>query len=165
MQSVAQKKARINGWIKEYEKRIEQHKVNYGETSRLGYLHIMLCKNKIKSWKQKLKTLTKEKQINKVQVCKFVYEKSCEYFGVRIYFDKEGSAGSIDKKPERYYVSKFLVDSGLTDQYSCHAIGGYIRSFYPRRNELTKRKDHKNSYRAYKLTMESELQANNIQYK
>lgn len=165
MKTIAQKRAKINGWIKEYEKRVGVYKLKYGGQSNISKFQAQRCGYKIKIWRNQLKEVTKQHLINKKIVAKFVYKKTCEYFGSDINLNAQMRWGSLGRKPQNYYISKFLVDYGLISDDSMIHIKSLKRSMYWRRDALTKSNEHKNSYRAYKLAMQVELEAAAIIYK
>ena len=165
MKTIAQKKAKINGWIKQYQDRIEVYKAKYGEHSFKAELYQKSCLFKIASWRKDLAALNKRKMIDKFVVAKFILLKSEDYFGHKITFGRDGKRSNLDQDEARYYISKFIVDSGLCGEDSCIAIKATRNRMYQRRDILTSSNEHKNAYRAYRLTIEAELLANEIQWR
>jgi len=165
MQTIAQKKAKINGWIKQYQDRIESYKAKYGEHSFKAELYQKSCLFKIASWRKELLSLSKRNTIDKFVVAKFILLKSEDYFGHKITFGRDGKRANLDKDEARYYVSRFIVDSGLCGEDSCIALKATRNRMYQRRDILARDKKHRNAYRAYRLTIESELLANKIQWR
>jgi len=165
MQTIAQKKAKINGWIKEYQNRIEKYKQKYGEDSFKSKLYQRSCFFKIASWRKDIEALNKRNMIDKFAVAKFILSKSEEYFGRKINFGRDGKRANLNQDEARYYLSKFIVDSGLCGEDSCIALKATRNRMYQRRDILTKSIEHKNTYRAYRLTIEAQLLANKIQWR
>lgn len=165
MKTIAQKKAKINGWIEEYKKRIQDYKLKYGNKSFKALHYQRSCIFKIQSWRLELKSLNKKQMIDKFAIAKFILLKSNEYFGKKITFGKDGKGSNLEYNPERYFVSKFIVDNGLGGEQSAIALKSDQNRLYSRRDMLTKSKEHKNAYRAYKLTMLAELESAGITYK
>lgn len=164
MNTIAKRKARLNGWIKTYQDRIEQAKQTYGAYSVKFKVTEKYLKFKINGWQKEYQKLCKAKAVDKAKICKFIEQKTIEYFGEPLVYDNNRYF-NIDNTPNKYYISKFIVDNGLASDESAFALGTKIRAMRNRRDALTENKDHKNAYRAYKLTMESELQAAKIVYK
>lgn len=165
MKTIAQKKAKINGWIKEYQNRIEMYKGKYGEHSFKAELYQKSCLFKIASWRKELLSLSKRNTIDKFSVAKFILLASEEYFARKINFGRDGKRANLDQDEARYYVSKFIVDKGLCGEDSCIALKATRNRMYQRRDILTKSVEHKNAYRAYRLTIEAQLLANQIQWR
>lgn len=162
MQSIAQRKARINGWIKTYEQRMEQYKQTYGYDSVAARIQVQRCRYKIRAWKEQLDRISKSKAITKKEIVCKVLELSERYFEQKLEYNR---GYSLDKAPLKYYISKFVVDNALLNKYTAILLHTTPRKAYERRDKLTYSQEHKNQYRAYRLTIESELQALNIIYK
>lgn len=164
MQTIAQRKARLNGWIKTYEDRIEQYKVKYGPRSMKGGNYIRYCKFKIEGWKKQYAKLAKSKSvIDKALVVKFILAKTEEYFGEPVVYSNLRNV-NVDIAPGKYYLSKFIVDKGLCSDDSCAAIKTKTRSAYQRRDTLTADKNHKNRYRTFRIFMEEALSNSKLKY-
>ena len=164
MNTIAKRKARLNGWIKTYQDRIEQAKQTYGAYSVKFKLTEKYLKFKINGWQKEHQKLSKSNVLDKVKICKFIEQKTLEYFGEPLVYDNNRYF-NIDNTPNKYYISKFIVDSGLASEESANALGTKIRAMRKRRDALTNNQEHKNAYRAYRLTIESELQAEKIIFK
>lgn len=156
MQSIAQRKARLNGWIKTYEQRIIEAKLKYGEYSVKFKATSRYLSFKIKGWQKEYQKLSRSNIIDKVKVCLFIKEKTIEYFEQPLIYDNSRYF-NLDNTPNKYYISKYIVDKGLASEDSAIALGTKIRSMRQRRDVLTSMKPHKDAYRAYKLSMDAEL--------
>lgn len=157
MQTIAQRKARLNGWIKTYEDRIEMYKTKYGPKSMKGSGYIRYCKFKIEGWRKQYAKLDKMRStLDKASVVKFILAKTEEYFGEPVVYSKSRH-DNADNSPGKYYLSKFIVDKGLCSADSCAAINTRERAVYARRDSLTSNKEHKNSYRAFRIYMDEVL--------
>lgn len=164
MNTIAKRKARLNGWIKTYQDRIEQAKKAYGAYSVKFKLTEKYLKFKINGWQKEHQNLSKSNVLDKVKICKVIEQKTIEYFGEPLVYDNNRYF-NIDNTPNKYYISKFIVDIGLASEESAHALGTKIRAMRKRRDALTNNQEHKNAYRAYRLTIEAELQAEKILFK
>lgn len=162
MQSIAQRKARINGWIKTYEQRMEQYKQTYGYDSVAARIQVQRCRYRTRLWKQQIDRLNSSKAITKQEVVGKVLELTERYFEQKLEYNR---GYTLDKAPLKYYISKFVVDNGLINKYTAILLHTAPRKAYERRDVLTYNQEHKNTYRAYRLTIESELEALNIIYK
>lgn len=161
MDTIAQKKARINGWIKEYEKRIEEYKEKYGYESRKFVMFRNNCKWKIKDWKKKYQELSKPR-LDKIYVVKAILGKSKEYF----ISDLEYNRGySLDMSPFKYYIAKLVQDLGLNNKYTARQVlKSEYRKVIERRDVLTKNKEHKSPYKTYREKIIKHLKDNKIKY-
>ena len=162
MRTIAQQKARINGWIKTYEQRMEQYKQTYGYDSVAARIQVQRCRYRIRLWKQQYERLSKSKAMTKQEIVSKVLELTETYFEQKLEYNR---GYSLDKAPLKYYISKFVVDNGLINKYTAILLHTTPRKAYERRDKLTSNQEHKNAYRAYRLTIEAELQAANIIYK
>lgn len=162
MRTIAQQKARINGWIKTYEQRMEQYKQAYGYDSIAARIQVQRCRYRIRLWKQQIERLSNSKAITKQEVVKKVLELTETYFEQKLTYNR---GHKIETAPLKYYISKFVVDNGLLNKYTASILQTASRKAYERRDVLTHNKEHKNAYRAYRLTIEAELKAANIIYK
>ena len=162
MQTIAQNKAKINGWIKQYQKRIEEYKKKYGEYSFKYELYKKSCVYKIKSWEKELSLFEKKKDYTKA--IQFILDKTNKYFVTKVKWDKSRSV-NIDTNPEKYYICRFLVEAGLNGITCEKVLKTTVRNIYQKREVCSKTTKHKNTYRAYRLTIEAALKAENIIYK
>ena len=162
MQTIAQKKARINGWIKTYEDRMKSYVEKYGYDSIESRIQCQRCRYRIRLWKQQLDRLNNSKFIVKQNVVQRVLEFTETYFEKKL---KDEKGYTLNNSPIKHYISKFIVDNGLLSKHTASIIKTTTRETYKRRDKLTENKDHKNNYRAYRLTIEAQLLANKIQYK
>jgi len=162
MQTIAQRKARLNGWIKTYEQRMEQYKQTYGKDSIPARIQVQRCRYKIRLWKQQIDRLNLSKVITKQEIVSKILELSERYFEQKLEYNR---GYSLYKAPLKYYISKFVVDNGLINKYTAIILHTTPRKAYERRDVLTYNHEHKTYYRAYRLTIESELEGLNIIYK
>lgn len=162
MRTIAQKKARIKGWIKEYKNRINLYKEKHPPYSRQLKVLLLNCNDKIKKWESELDKLGYKQDYTKL--IQFILLKTNEYFLREVQWNGSRSI-NINTNPEKYYLCRFIVELGVNGVYAQNVLGTTVRNIYEKREVCAKAEKHKNSYRAYKLTMEAELQANNIQYK
>jgi len=151
--TISQRKAKINGFIKTYEERIEQYKLKHGHESFRYKLLRQSCKNKIESWRKELKTLGTK--VNKVPLIEDVTKESEKYFGYSL-------IGNAPKKIDigRLFVSKYLVDGGLI-RVNYKPLGVTSKALYRRREEATqyvsKSQKNRTQYKKYKLHIDSIL--------
>ena len=161
--TAAQKKARINRFIKTYEERIEKYRLKYGEHSRvfIGKRYSLLLR--IKDWKKELSTI--KSKTNRTPIILFIIKKTSEYFqepilgcgkrGVRFYINDKG----------KFFICKYLIENKLFDTNNNH-LSISNEAFRLRREEVTLwlgvSDKNREEYRKYKNFIDETLKTSEI---
>ena len=152
--TIAQKKAKINGWIKEYESRIEKYKIEHGERSFRYSILKKSCEHKIISWKKDIANLNKIKD-NKPLIKKYQLFAE-DYFGVILVF-KGTRDINIYNYPIKYFLIKFLVECGFGSTQTHQVLNCGERTLYRNRDATTeyfkKDKNLRIEYKKFKKRM------------
>ena len=153
--TIAQKKAKLNGWIKEYELRIEKYKKEYGERSFKYSILKKSCIHKIASWGKEIKNLEKIKN-NKPLIKKYQLFAE-DYFGVILVFN--GSRNyNIHNYPIKYFLVKFLVECGFGGKQIHEVLHCGENTVYRNResatNYIKKDKNLRLEYKKFKKRMD-----------
>lgn len=104
--TLAQRKAKINGWIKEYKKRLKIYEKKYGKYSLKYKFTSQLINQKIGLWKlqhDKIGKIDKSDNIKKIVLI------SEEYYLGNVKFSKKG--GLLNVSEHRSFLCKFLIDA------------------------------------------------------
>jgi hypothetical protein len=133
--TIAQKKARLNGWIKEYQGRIERYKLEHGERSFRYNLLKKSCDFKIQSWGKDISNLEKIKN-NKPLIKKYQLFAE-DYFGVILVF-KGTRDVNIYNYPIKYFLVKFLIECGFGGKQIHEVLNCSERALYSNRDSATR---------------------------
>jgi len=145
------RRAKINGWIAEYEKRIEQYKVKYGEKSFLFRHHNERCQYRIRAWKQEYKLLSEKQDFS--EMLGLIISFTTEYFGKSIK-GKALRTKTLEEEKHKYYICKFVVDLHVYDGTRAKSFPIPRSTVYLRRDQVTEwiKRNPKNraNYNGYK---------------
>lgn len=116
--TAAQKKARINRFIKTYEERIEKYRLQYGEGSRvfIGKRYSLLLR--IKDWRKELGSI--KQKTNRTPVILFIIKKTSEYFQEQILGCGKRGVKFYENDKGKFFICKYLIENKLFDTTNNH---------------------------------------------
>lgn len=118
--TAAQRKARINRFIKTYEERIESYKLKYGENSRTFIGKRYALSLRIKDWRKELETVKSNTRSNRTPIILFIIKKTSEYFQEPILgCGKRGVKFFVNDKG-KFFICKYLIENKLFDTTNNH---------------------------------------------
>jgi hypothetical protein len=154
--TLAQRKAKINGWIKEYEKRLKLYEKKYGKYSLKYKTTSQLIKQKISLWKLQYDKIGK---IDKSDSIKKIVLISEEYYLGSVKFSKKGGLSNVSE--HRSFLCKFLIDANYGGRKCGELLKTSRENLLVIRNNTTKSisesTELRERYKLYKLYINNNL--------
>lgn len=129
MTTLAKRRGKINGFIKEYEKRLAAYAEKYGPHSATFKIRSAGCKLKIKAWKNELERLAKRYDPVKdmMRAIRFTHD----WYGVSPvgaihrggYAYKTENGYGVANNRSKFFLAKFAIENGLIQNKKIRLLG------------------------------------------